>query len=121
MQRVGYQINAFVKSLKNLVTGPHFLFLTLAGNSTVFLFAWLFYLVEADINQEINRPIDAIWWAFATVTTVGYGDITPDTFWGRILGIFLMLIGTALFACYIALFSDAFMALDLVKNNDSKN
>ena len=54
--------------------------------------------------------------AFTTVTTVGFGDIVPATFEGRIVGIFLMLLGTAIFACYVALISDAFLRMELRRN-----
>ena len=36
---------------------------------------------------------DGIWWAFVTTTTVGYGDISPSTFYGRIIAMVLMLVG----------------------------
>lgn len=39
---------------------------------------------------------DALWWAFATITTVGYGDFTPVTIQGRLIAAALMLGGIAL-------------------------
>ena len=39
---------------------------------------------------------DSIWWAIATVTTVGYGDVVPVTVPGRVLGSLLMVVGTLL-------------------------
>jgi voltage-gated potassium channel len=39
---------------------------------------------------------DAVWWAFVTVTTVGYGDYTPDSASGRVTAILLMFVGVAL-------------------------
>lgn len=39
---------------------------------------------------------DGIWWAFVTATTVGYGDISPNTFYGRIIAMVLMLVGIGL-------------------------
>lgn len=36
---------------------------------------------------------DAFWWSFVTTTTVGYGDIAPQSFGGRIIAVFLMLVG----------------------------
>jgi len=38
---------------------------------------------------------DAIWWGFVTITTVGYGDIVPETTPGRITAVVLMLGGVA--------------------------
>ncbi len=39
---------------------------------------------------------DGIWWAFVTTTTVGYGDISPSTFYGRLIAMVLMLLGIGL-------------------------
>jgi voltage-gated potassium channel len=39
---------------------------------------------------------DAIWWAFVTITTIGYGDYYPITFEGRAIAVVLMLSGLAL-------------------------
>jgi voltage-gated potassium channel len=39
---------------------------------------------------------DGIWWAFVTATTVGYGDISPTTFYGRMIAMVLMLLGIGL-------------------------
>lgn len=103
----------FVRSQLELITSARFIFLSVMGNIIVMSFATVFYLIESQYNPMVDEYIDAVWWAFATVTTVGYGDITPDSFAGRLLGIVLMLVGTAIFASYIALFSDAFLKLDL--------
>ena len=46
------------------------------------------YLIESPHEDaQIKNLIDAFWWASATVTTVGYGDVVPVTEAGRILGI----------------------------------
>lgn len=39
---------------------------------------------------------DGIWWSFVTATTVGYGDISPHTLYGRIIAMFLMIVGIGL-------------------------
>ena len=42
------------------------------------------YLIESpDEDEQITNLIDAFWWASATVTTVGYGDVVPVTEIGR--------------------------------------
>lgn len=47
-------------------------------------------------GSEIKNFGDAVWWAFATITTVGYGDIIPVTFEGRLIAVVLMIGGVAL-------------------------
>lgn len=48
-------------------------------------------------NANITNAGDAIWWAYVTITTVGYGDKYPVTNAGRIVGIFVMTAGVGLF------------------------
>ncbi|MDB1087753.1 ion channel [Streptomyces sp. ACA25] len=53
--------------------------------------------VERDIPESnIHSLGDAVWWAFTTMTTVGYGDTAPTTGLGRLLAVALMLSGIAL-------------------------
>lgn len=49
------------------------------------------------ITKVEHMPLpDAIWWAFVTATTVGYGDLSPTTPLGRIIAALLMLVGIGL-------------------------
>jgi voltage-gated potassium channel len=48
---------------------------------------------ENDSNGNIKTAEDAIWWAFVTITTVGYGDRFPVTSEGRIIAAVLMSAG----------------------------
>lgn len=47
-------------------------------------------------GSNIKTLGDALWWSFATMTTVGYGDMAPVTGAGRLLAVALMLCGIAL-------------------------
>ncbi|MET7648310.1 potassium channel family protein [Streptomyces sp. NPDC005426] len=48
---------------------------------------------------------DSVWWACATLTTVGYGDAVPVTLWGRVVATFLMACGLALLGAVTGSFS----------------
>ena len=57
-------------------------------------------IVENDVNSNIKTAEDAIWWAYVTVTTVGYGDKFPVTTEGRFIAIILMSTGVGLFGTF---------------------
>jgi voltage-gated potassium channel len=59
----------------------------------------------AIIDPNIETPLDGIWWAWVTITTVGYGDIVPGSTAGRLFGSALILLGIALFSMLTASFS----------------
>ena len=46
-------------------------------------------------GANIKQFGDAVWWAFVTLATVGYGDFYPVTFEGRMIAVFLMIAGLA--------------------------
>ena len=55
------------------------------------------YSVEREASgSTITAVGTALWWAFVTVTTVGYGDFSPVTFQGKIIAVVLMFTGIAL-------------------------
>lgn len=56
--------------------------------------------VETDAQSNIKTPADALWWAFVTITTVGYGDKYPVTMAGRLVAAVLMVAGVGLFGTF---------------------
>lgn len=102
----------FSRRVLRVVWSRTFITLTVVGNGLIGLSGYAFYLLERGANPRVTRFLDAIWWAFATATTTGYGDITPVTDLGKVLSIFLMLAGLALFSMYTALFAEAVLVLD---------
>lgn len=95
----------FLSEILKLITSPVFALLTIIGNMMIVFFSLAFYFLESNHNVKINSYLDALWWGMATATTTGYGDITPVTIQGKILGILLMLTGMAFFAMFTALFA----------------
>jgi voltage-gated potassium channel len=65
--------------------------------------------VENDPNSNIKTAEDAIWWAYVTITTVGYGDKFPVTTEGRIIAAILMTTGVGLFGTFTALVASWFV------------
>jgi voltage-gated potassium channel len=65
---------------------------------------------EADSGGNIQTAEDAIWWAFTTVTTVGYGDRYPVTEGGRLVASVLMFAGVGLFSTMSGLLAAWFLA-----------
>ena len=65
------------------------------------------------IDPAINTPTEGIWWAWVTVTTVGYGDVVPVSTAGRIFGGLLILLGVGLFALLTANFSAALIGREV--------
>lgn len=66
--------------------------------------------VETDPNSNIKTAEDAIWWAYVTITTVGYGDKFPVTTEGRVIAAILMTAGVGLFGTFTAYVSSWFLS-----------
>ncbi|MEU9285103.1 potassium channel family protein [Streptomyces sp. NPDC048275] len=56
-------------------------------------------------NATILTFGDSVWWACSTLATVGYGDVTPVTPWGRVIAVGLMACGLALLGAVTGSFS----------------
>ncbi len=62
----------------------------------VYTASWGVWLVERNADGASIRSFgDALYWGFTTISTVGYGDLTPVTVPGRVMAVFLMMGGIA--------------------------
>ncbi|GIS81268.1 MAG: ion transporter [Gammaproteobacteria bacterium] len=83
--------------------------------SIVVVIGSIIYLIEGPENGFTSIP-RGLYWSVVTLTTVGYGDVTPQTPIGQALAAMLMVLGYALIAVPTGLFSAEF-----VQQNESHN
>ena len=77
--------------------------------------------VETDPNSNIKTAEDAIWWAYVSITTVGYGDKFPVTTEGRIIASILMTAGVGLFGTFTAYVASWFVIDKKAQNESAVN
>lgn len=68
------------------------------------------YIESPTPVANIKAPADAVWWAFVTITTVGYGDFYPVTNTGRLVGMLVMILGVGLFGVLTGFLANAFLS-----------
>jgi voltage-gated potassium channel len=64
----------------------------------VIIFGTLMYIIESGINNDFGSIPKSIYWAIVTLTTVGYGDISPVTPLGQFFAGVIMILGYAIIA-----------------------
>ncbi len=62
--------------------------------------------------EKHSSTWDGVWWAITTMTTVGYGDVSPHTDLGRVLAIAIMLIGIGFIAIITGAVAERFLATE---------
>jgi len=70
--------------------------------------AMLFYIFEHNAQEGLTF-FDCIYWATITMSTIGYGDITPHSIEGKTLAIFTSVAGVASFTLLVSLLSEKFL------------
>ncbi|XP_050097051.1 uncharacterized protein LOC126578492 isoform X2 [Anopheles aquasalis] len=61
--------------------------------------SFLVYLMEKDVKEtKFSNFAQALWWGVITLCTVGYGDMVPETWQGKIIASFCALLGISFFA-----------------------
>ena len=97
-----------------------FIFLGYMLFGITFTFGSIFYLLEFGINEELGSYLDAIYWALITISTVGYGDISPVTELGKIVSMFGIVFGIAMISFVTSVMVSAFSErFDELRNLDS--
>ena len=105
MRRDLSRVKNFFSLLETIFNSRRLRTILLALIFFIGIFGYLFYASE----PQVKTFGDGIWWALVTITTVGYGDITPLTTLGRVVAGLLMLLGLGLIATITAIVSAKFI------------
>jgi len=107
------------QTFSSVLATKKFEFLTLLMFSSIVIFvsSVLIYVMEANNpNSPIDTLYEAVYWSIVTISTVGYGDITPTTDAGRLVAMFVIIAGIAVLAFTTSLVVSAFTEkLDEIK------
>ena len=98
--------DVFRKRSQQMIASTFFVFIILI------LASLLIYYAEHDAQPEqFGNAFSGLWWAVATLTTVGYGDIYPITPLGRFLGAIIAILGIGMVAVPTSILSAGFMEM----------
>ena len=107
---------------RNIIDNPMFRVSIMLVSLSVIATLSIVFLERNSV--DLKNYGEALWWTIVTITTVGYGDYTPDTLGGRILAVFLMFSGIGLMAVVTGTISSIFTTkkimegrgLDMIKD-----
>ena len=107
------KLKLYPRRILALLRHPLFYVLTIAGNSVILCGSLLLYHFESATQSRAIDFLDCLLWAVGTVTTVGYADLAPQTFGGKITLLGLMVLGTLFVWSYMGFLVTGLIAPDL--------
>jgi len=109
-----------IQTFTSVVAAKKFEFLTLLIFASIIIFvsSVLIYVMEANNpDSPIDTLFEAVYWSIVTISTVGFGDITPITQEGRVVAMFVIVAGIGVFSFTTSLIVTSFTEkLDEIKD-----
>lgn len=107
-----FMLNYFFLLLKAF-TRPAFVFAFFLSFSMYIASVFAVYYFEHPTNTKITNIFDAIYYTVTIFTGVGLGDIVPITVGGRIVSMFIMVLGTATYISLTAVIAATILSLEV--------
>jgi voltage-gated potassium channel len=106
------RMNRTFRFLDVLINRSKLGYVLVLAAAVVVSMASVVWILERHTNPGLSNFNDALWWAIVTTTTVGYGDITPQTGLARVFATVLMLLGIGLIGVVASSLSTALLTTD---------
>jgi voltage-gated potassium channel len=108
LARYSDSIQLFVRVLR--LKREELVITSVVGTIILLMASSLMYFAERSAQPEVFSSIPAtLWWGVITLTTVGYGDVTPVTPVGQLLGAMIAITGIGLFALPASILASGFI------------
>ncbi|MGI6445519.1 MAG: ion transporter [Candidatus Ozemobacteraceae bacterium] len=111
------EANLLIKSLKD--SSKRIMVFIFAVFIIVIFIGSIMYVIEGEENGFYNIPI-SIYWAVVTLTTVGYGDLSPKTCLGQTFSMIIMMLGFGIIAIPTGIISSEMITQKVNKNITNK-
>lgn len=99
--RVLVELDRVVREMRHIAVRNGVQVFLLIATGLVAAGGTLVWALEHAVKPEFHNFADALWWAFATTTTIGYGD-GPTTLAGRVIAAVIMVMGVRCFGVITA-------------------
>lgn len=91
-----------------------------ASSALVLISAFLLWFVENQAGGTVRSFGSALWWAVATITTIGYGDVVPTSDVGRVVGAITAFLGVVVFMVITAKVVSYFVHYKVQSENEAR-